>query len=105
MLCRIHCNRVTGMDSRTLNVFHKSGNKDILSVVDSIYLDLLALDVLVDEDRVLDALCEDDSHVLVNVFVVEGNDHVLTAKNVGRSQEYRVFQCVCSLERFLKCEY
>ena len=73
------------MDTCTLNVFHETRNEDILSVVDGIYFDLLTLDVLIDEYGVLDSLGEDDLHVLVNVFVVEGDDHVLTAQNVRRS--------------------
>ena len=73
------------MDTCTLNVLHETGDKDILTVVDRIYFDLLTLDVLIDEDRIFDALCEDDLHVLVNVFIVESDDHVLTAKHVGRS--------------------
>ena len=82
MLRGIDCDRVTGVDSRSLDVLHDARNQYVVTVVDSVYFDLSSLDVLVDQDRVFDALREDDVHVFLNVIVVESDGHVLTAKDV-----------------------
>ena len=89
------------MNTRALNVLHNTGDKDILSVADSVYLDLCTLKVLVDEDRVLYILREDDRHIFLNIGVVEGNDHILTAEHIGRTEQYGITDLVRYLKRFL----
>ena len=73
------------MDTGPLDMLHNAGNKDILAVVDGIDLDLTALNILIDKNRILNTLREDYLHVLVDVIVVESDDHILSAENIGRS--------------------
>ena len=56
MLCRIHRDGVTGVDAGALHQLHDSRQEHVGAVADGVDLDFLALDVFVDENRILDAL-------------------------------------------------
>src|SRR5574344_491392 len=93
------------MDSGSLNMLHKARNQHVLAVVDSVNFNLSALDILVYQHRVLYSLRKNDSHVLVDIRIIEGDYHVLTAKHIRRSEQHRIFERICSLERLLKSKY
>ncbi len=89
-LCRIYGDTVTGMDTGTLNVLHDTRDQDVGAVADSVHLDLLAHDVFIDQDRVFLGDPVDDADKFIDIFVTDRNLHALSAKNVGRADEYRV---------------
>ena len=89
------------MNARALNVLHDTRNEDILAVADSVDLDFGTLEIFIDKNRVFNVLSEDDRHVFLNVSLVEGDDHVLTAENVGRTEKNGIADCIGNIERFL----
>ena len=70
------------MDTCAFDVFHDSGDEDVLSVTDCIYFKFNTHLVLVNQNWIFDSLCKNDLHVFLDVVIVEGNDHVLSAENV-----------------------
>ena len=74
--------RVAGMDTGALNMLHDTRDKYILAVADRINLKLDTHEIFVDQDRVFDIVGENDRHLLSDVIVCEGNNHVLTAEHV-----------------------
>ena len=83
-------------------MLHDAGDENVLPVTDGVDFQLLAHQILVDEHGVLDALIQDDGHVLPHVFLVEGDDHVLPAQHVGGPQQHRVVNLGRRLKRFLR---
>ena len=63
-------------------MLHDARDKNVLTVADSVYFKLCTHKVLVDKHGVLDTLVENDSHILFYIVIVEGDDHILSAKNV-----------------------
>ena len=92
------------MDSGSLDVLHDSWDEYVLSVTDCVNLKLGSLHVFVNQHRILNALCQNDFHVFLYVRVVESDDHVLSAKHVGRTQQHRVLNFVRSLQSLLQSE-
>ena len=90
------------MDSGSLDVLHDSGNEYVLSVTDCVNLKLRSLHVFVNQHRILNALCQNDFHVFLYVRVVESDDHVLSAKHVGRTQQHRVLNLVRRIQSLLQ---
>ena len=79
-------------------MLHDTRDKNILAVTDSVYLKLSAHKILVYKYRVLYSLVENDSHVFLDIVIVECDYHVLSAKNVRRSHKNRIVYLVCDLE-------
>ena len=88
----VHGDAVAGVDARALHVLHNAGDEDVLAVADGVHLDLHAGEVLVDEHGVILLVGEDDGHVLLNVLVAVGDDHVLAAQHIAGPHEHRVAQ-------------
>ena len=80
------------MDPGPFDMFHDPGNEDILTVGDDVHFHFHAHEVSVDEDGVFNALSENDAHVFADIFLVEGDDHVLTAQYVGGTEQNGVAQ-------------
>ena len=98
---RIHRDRVSGVDTCALDVFHDARDEDVLAVAYCVDLELDAHEVFVDEDGVLDVVREDYRHVLLDIVVGEGDDHILTAEHVGRTHEHGITDAVSDLESLL----
>ena len=104
-LCRIYGNTVSGVYAGALDVFHDSRNQDICTVAYSIYLNFLALQVFVYQDRVL--LCDpvDDSDKLIDIFITDRDLHALSSKYIGRTYQYRITQLIGSFLCFFRGKY
>ena len=100
-LCRIYGNTVSGMDTSTLNVLHDTRNQDILTVAYCVDLDLFTLQVFINQNRMI--LCNpvDDTDEFFYVLIIDGNLHTLSAKYIGRTNQYRISQSVCYFFCFL----
>ena len=59
--CGIYGDTVAGVNTCTLNVLHDSGDKEVRTVADSIYLDLRAHHVLIDQHRIFKSGSGDDT--------------------------------------------
>ena len=103
--CRIYGNTVTGMDSGTLNMLHNTRNQNVLAVAYGINLDFFSHQVLVNKDWML--LCDlvDHTDVLFHILIAYCNTHSLTAKYIGRTNQNRIAQLICSFLRFLCGKY
>ena len=86
-------------------MLHNTRNQDILSIAHSIYLDFLAHEIFIHQDRML--LCDlvDDSDIFFYVFIADCDTHSLSSKYVGRADKYRISQLVGSFFRLFCCEY
>ena len=93
------------MDACTLNMLHDTGDKDILAVTDSIDLKLRAHKILVDQHGVLNALSKDYSHILLDIVIIEGDYHILSAENIGGSHKNRILDLICDLKSLLSGHY
>ena len=82
-------------------MLHDTRDKDILTVTDSVYLKLSAHKILVYKYRVLYSLVENDSHVFLDIVIVECDYHVLSAENVRRSHKNRIVYLICDLESLI----
>ena len=96
----IDSNGVAGVDAGTFHVFHDAGDEHIFPIANRVRFRLDAHQVLVNQHRVLDALREDNAHVLHNVAVLIGDNHVLTAQHIRRAHQHRVAQLVRRRHRF-----
>ena len=79
-------------------MLHDTRDKDILAVTDSVYLKLSAHKILVYKYRVLYSLVENDSHVFLDIVIIECDYHVLSAENVRRSHKNRIVYLVCNFK-------
>ena len=79
-------------------MLHDTRDKDILAVTDSVYLKLSAHKILVYKYRVLYSLVENDSHVFLDIIIIECDYHVLSAENVRRSHKNRIMYLICNFE-------
>ena len=105
MLCRIDGNTITAVDTGSLNMFHDARNQDIFAVADTIHFDFLTHQILIDQDRMFLNCLIDNIHKFDNIAVINCNLHTLSAKNIGRTDQYRVTQMVGCLQCFFCCEY
>ncbi|MPN63441.1 hypothetical protein SDC9_211200 [bioreactor metagenome] len=71
-------------------MLHDAGNEHVLAVGQDVHLQLLAHEVLVDEDRQRPLMLEDHLHVALHVVRRIGDGHVLAAQHVGRTHHQRV---------------
>ena len=79
-------------------MLHDTRDKNILAVTDSVYLKLSTHKILVYKHRVLYSLVENDSHVFLDIIIVECDYHVLSAENVRRSHKNRIVYLVCNFK-------
>ena len=72
------------------HLLHDAGDEEVLAIADGVHLALGTHDVLVQQDGVvhIDVL-GDDAHVLDDVGLRVGHDHILTAEDVGRTHQNR----------------
>ena len=88
-----------------LNVLHDTGDKYVFAVTDSVNLKLCTRKILVDKYGILYILSKDNSHILFYVSLVEGDYHILTAENVGRTHKYGIAYPVGYLKGFFGSHY
>ena len=91
---RIDGDGVAGVDAGALDVLHDAGDQHVGAVGDHIHLQLLAHEILVHQDGVLDLAGEDDLHIPADLLVVVGDDHVLAADDVAGPQQHGIAQLV-----------
>ena len=74
-LCRINGDTVSGVNAGALDVLHDTRNQNIGAVADCINLDLLALQIFINQDRML--LCDpvDDADKFIDVLIADGDLH------------------------------
>ena len=89
------------MNTGSLNMLHDSRNKNIFAVADTVNFKLSSHHILVNQNRIFNSLSKNNLHVFFYVGIVEGNNHVLTAQNVRRSQQNRVTQFFCCGKGFI----
>ena len=82
-------------------MLHDARDQDILAVADGVDLDLASHQILIDQDRIFDLRAGDDAHVLADVRLGKGDLHALSAEDVGRTNQNRIAQTFCNLDRFL----
>ena len=104
-LRRIDRDTVSGVDARTLDMLHDARDQDVCTVAYRIDLDLLALQVLVYQDRMILRDPVDDADELVDIIVIDGDLHALAAQHVGRTHKHRIAQAVRHFFGFLRREY
>ena len=88
------------MNTSSLNVLHNSRNQNIFAVADTVNFKLSSHHVLVNQNRIFNSLSQNNLHIFFYVGIVEGNNHVLTAQNVRRTQQNRVAQLFCCSQSF-----
>ena len=99
--CRIHRDGIAGVYARALDMLHDAGDQDLLSVADGVHLDLGTHQVLVDQNRVVDSLLQDDAHVFAHVVIRKRDDHILPAQHVTRANQHGIAQRICRLQCLL----
>ena len=100
----INCNGVSWVNTSSFNVFHDSRNKNIFSVTDCINFKFSSHFVLVNKDWVFNSLSQNDFHVFFYVIIVEGDNHILTAKNITWAEKNRISKFLCSFQSFFFCK-
>ena len=78
------------MHASTLDVLHNARNQDIGTVTYGVDLDFLTYNIFIYKDRMILRDLVDDADEFVNIVVVDADLHTLSAKNVGRTNEYRI---------------
>ena len=84
-----------GMDAGALNMFHNSGNQDILPVADCIDLQLGPHQVFVDQDGIFYFVFKDNLHIFMDIRIMIRYDHVLAAEYIAWTHQNGVSQPVC----------
>ena len=84
---RVDRDAVAGMDARALEVLHDPGDQDVRAVADAVHLDLLAEDVLVDQDGVSRGQVDGALHVLREFRLAPDDLHRAPAEDVGGTDE------------------
>ncbi len=87
---RINGDTVAGMDAGALNMLHNAGDQNVRAVTNCIHLNLLALQVLIHQNRVILGNAVDDFHELFDFLIGQGNLHALAAQNIGGAHQYRI---------------
>ena len=104
-LGRIYRDTVTGMDTGSFDMLHDTRDQDILAVAYGIDLDFLTDDIFIHQDRMLLCVTVDNTDVLGDIFIVNGNLHTLSAKYVRRTNQYRIAQLMCGIQGFVYSKY
>ena len=75
-------------------MLHDTRDQDVFAVAYGIDFDLFSDQIFIYQDRVF--LCDlvDDSDDFIYIFVVDRDLHTLSAKYIGRADEYRVAEFV-----------
>ena len=81
---------VAGMDAGTLDELHDAGDEDVAAVADGVHLDLLALDVLVDEDGLVGVDLHRGLEVVTQHVFVRDDLHRAAAEHEARPDQDRV---------------
>ena len=87
------------MDARALDVLHDAGDEHALAVGDGVDLDLLALEVLVDKDRLAAAQLDGGAHEAHQLRRVLHDLHRAPAEDVAGPHEHRIADDVGGVER------
>ena len=83
----IYADRVTRVDTGTLNKLHDTGHKYVTSVTDSVNLNLLTDDVLINENRLVLINLNGGLQVVAELLLICNDLHCTTAKNEGGTNE------------------
>ena len=92
---RIYSDGVAGVYARTFNVFHDTGNEHVVAITDSINLYFPALQVVVNQNRMLLGSLYCVGHVVSQFVVIVNDFHCTTAQYIGRTNHYRVANICC----------
>ena len=88
MLGRVDADGVAGVDTGALDLLHDAGDEEVLAIADGVHFALGAHDVLIQQDGVVHIhVLGDDAHVLDDVGLGVGDDHVLATQHVGGAHQ------------------
>ena len=93
---RIDADRVTRVDTRTLDMLHDTGDEYILAVADSIYLQLLTHDIAVYQDGRIDIHLYGRLQVVAQALLVRHDLHGATTQHIARTHQHGITDAGCS---------
>ncbi|EJW98498.1 hypothetical protein EVA_13395 [gut metagenome] len=86
------------MNTGALNKLHDTGNKHVASIAYGINLKLFALDVFINQNRLILVDCNCGFKVGLESFLICNNLHCSAAQNVGGTDKNRVANFFCGLD-------
>ena len=89
----------------TLNVFHNAGDQNFLAVADSVNLHLGALQIVVNQNRMLGRSLYSIGHVVAQLIIVIHDFHSTAAQHVGRTNHGGIANIMSSVQCALRVEY
>ncbi len=89
------------MHSRPLDMLHDAGNEDRLAVTDGIHLALLALQVFVNEHRVLGVQLDRQAHIADKLGGIVDDLHRPPAQDIAGTHQHRVADELGHIEGFV----
>ena len=84
-------------------MLHDAGDKNIRAVTNYVNLQLCSHHVFIDQNGVFNALRENDAHILPHIVVIMSDGHILSADDVGRTQQHGVAELRSIVKRLLSC--
>ena len=102
---RIYSDGVAGVYACTFNVLHNARNQNFLAVADSVNLYLGALQIMVNQNRMLCRSLYCVGHVVAQLVVVVNDFHSTTTQYVGRTYHGRIANIMSSIQCALGVEY
>lgn len=93
------------MDTGTLDMLHDAWDQDVCTVTDGVYLDLLTHDIFIYQNRMLLGNLVDNADKFINILIIDGNLHSLSAQYIGGANQNRIPQLMSRLFCLLGCKY
>ena len=106
VLCRVDTDGVAGVHAGALHLLHDAGDQEVFAVADGVHLALGTHDVLIQQHRVIHVnVLGDNTHVLDDIRLVVGHDHVLTAQHIGGTHQHRQADLLGSGQSLVQIEH
>ena len=94
------------MHAGALHLLHDAGDQEVFAVADGVHLALGTHDVLIQQHRVIHVnVLGDNAHVLDDIRLVVGHDHVLTAQHIGGTHQHRQTDLLGSGQSLVQIEH
>ncbi len=105
VLCRVDTDGVAGVDARALHLLHDARDQEVFAIADGVHFALGAQNVLIQQDRVVHVhMLGDDAHVLNDIRLGVGHDHVLATEDVGGAHQHRQADLIGSGQSLVQIE-
>ena len=82
-------------------MLHNTGNKNIFAVAYCVNFNLGTHHIFINKHRIFDILCKNNCHIFFDICLVKGDNHILTAKNIRRSEQNRIANFLCNFKSFI----